>query len=720
MARDIGGNNARLSALFVAAILIPGCVLAYFSIQNVGSQKELAEKRLQEEEEGLAAALGTFLRDELAKAAAVFFTVTDGANPDLRTSALPAETRSYVARAFALDAAGGFLWPRYVEARAADEAAPESTRALALLSGAETAEFRSKNLDEAARLYRDAASAARRQATRAAATNGVARVLVKGGRTEQAVSQYELLLERYGSVRDQDDVAFARYALHQLTRIRADDPGAVARPLSVLLSRVESGEEPLTDQTEPLLQDVEDWLKQNPGVAAPNELIPQVISTLRSRLDFVTHDAKSIEFFRSGNPASFPTLDLGSSGAVAGEVGGRPRLYIVQRIAHRLGVVGFEVNLERLRAVLLERAARTPTRLDMDVDIVPRADGQYANGAAGVLRDLSPLVPAWRVSIRPRDPGIVSRYVVQQRWIYGTMLTLLVAGMVLGVVLVGRDLSRERRLAQLRTDFVANVTHELKTPLTSIRMFAETLQQGRTSNEAERQESLDVIVGETQRLTRLINTVLDFSKIERGQKQYRMADVEVSEVVRSALNTLKYSLAEKGFTLEAEIEPRVRATGDADALEQAVLNLVDNAVKYSRHTRWVRIGLWSEDQLVFLRVSDKGIGIPEGEKRRIFEKFYRSRTGTDGDVGGAGLGLTVVQHIVSAHGGRIEVESKVGEGSSFTIVLPASRDRGPGIRGQLLAATNGATAEDPPRDSRSPALDRRSSASDPRSLIPDP
>jgi signal transduction histidine kinase len=686
MARDLGGRSARLSALFVAAILIPGCVLAYFSIQNVGSQKELAEKRLQEEEEGLAAELGTFLRDDLVKTATAFFTAADGANPDLRTPALPAETRSYVARAFALDAAGGFLWPRYVEVRAAEEPAPESTRALALLSGAETAEFRRKNLDEAARLYREAAGAGRQQATRAAATNGLARVLARGGRTEQAVSQYELLLERYGSLRDQDGVAFARYALHQLTRIRADDPAAVARPLSVLLSRVESGEEPLTDQTEPLLQDVEGWLKQNPGVAAANAPISQVISTLRSRLDFVTRDAKSIEFFRSGNPASFPMPDLGSSGAVAGEVAGSPRLYIVRRIAHRPGVVGFEVKLERVRAVLLERAARTPTSVPVEVDILSRGDAHAAAGTAAVLRDLSPLVPGWRVSIRPRDPAVISRYVLHQRWIYGTTLALLVAGMVLGVVLVVRDLSRERRLSQLRTDFVTNVTHELKTPLTSIRMFAETLQLGRATNEAERQESLDVIVGESERLTRLINTVLDFSKIERGQKEYRMAEVDVSEVVRSAMKTLKYSLEDKGFALDAEIEPNVHATADADALEQAILNLVDNAVKYSRHTRWVRIGLWSQDDLVFLRVSDKGIGIPEGEKRRIFEKFYRSRTGTDGDVGGAGLGLTVVQHIVGAHGGRIEVESKVGEGSSFTIVLPVIRDQESGPRGQERTA----------------------------------
>ena len=119
--------------------------------------------------------------------------------------------------------------------------------------------------------------------------------------------------------------------------------------------------------------------------------------------------------------------------------------------------------------------------------------------------------------------------------------------MVLGVVLVARDLSRERRLAQLRTDFVANVTHELKTPLTSIRMFAETLRLGRAGSEAERQESLDVIVGETQRLSRLISTVLDFSKIERGQKQDRTAAVDVSKIVRSALNALKVLTRGKGI-----------------------------------------------------------------------------------------------------------------------------------------------------------------------------
>jgi signal transduction histidine kinase len=442
------------------------------------------------------------------------------------------------------------------------------------------------------------------------------------------IVQYELLLERYGSLPDENGIAFARYALHQLMRIRAHDPAYVAGALSNLLSRLESGKEPLTDQTKPLLRDIEDWLKRNPEVAAANEQIPQALQVVRSRLEFVTRDARNIDFFQSKDPASFPMLELGPFGAVAGEGAGSPRLYLVRRTAAGPEIVGFEVALEHLRTALLEHAARTRRSVQMGVDIVPRGDERYADGSVAVLRDLSPLVPGWRVSIRPRDPGIISTYVSRQRWIYGTTLALLVAGMVLGVVLVVRDLSRERRLSQLRTDFVANVSHELKTPLTSIRMFAETLRLGRASTEAERQESLDVIIGETQRLSRLINTVLDFSKIERQQKQYRIAEVDVSTVVESALHTMKRSLEEEGFTLEAHIEPGVRATADADALEQAILNLVDNAVKYSRNAKWVRIPLWSRDHLVFLRVSDKGIGIPERDQRRIFERFSASREGS--------------------------------------------------------------------------------------------
>ncbi len=681
MARGPGRHSTRLSVLFVAAILIPGSILAWFSIQNARSQKELAEKRLLEEEERLAAELRALLQAELLRCATVFFSVADEAYPDLQNIALSSDSDSYVAQAFALDKNGQFVWPRYAESITSRYAVPESEQFLAAISRAEKAEFTEKNLEEAAGMYRNAQKTASHDATRATAINSLARVLAKSGRAEQAMAQYEILLERYGSVQDDNGISFARYALHQLMLISLRDPGVLSSRIANFLSRLESGKTPLTGQTEPFLREVEEWLGHNPG-AVSNGVTREKIGLIRNRLSFVTRNARLSDLLKGNQSGGSSALALGPFEAVCGRLEDGSSLCVIHRDATRAEIIGFQVALEPLRSSLLKRASEFTTSPAMEVSVTAGGETAATADPAPLVRELSPFLPEWRMTVRPQDPEFISGYVSRQRWIYGTTLALLAAGMVLGVVLVLRDLSRERRLSQMRTDFVANVTHELKTPLTSIRMFAETLRMKRARSETEQQECLDVIVGETQRLSRLINTVLDFSKIERGQKRYRMAEVNVSEVAQSTLNTLKYSLEEQGFGLEAQIEPGLCAFGDADALEQAMLNLIDNAVKYSRENKSVSIGLWAQDGRIFFRVTDRGIGIREADLGRIFEKFYRGHAETVRDTGGAGLGLTVVRHIVVAHQGKIEVQSKVGEGSSFTISLPKFHESAPAGAGR--------------------------------------
>ncbi len=672
MVGDHGGQNTRFSVLFILAIFIPGGFLAYFSIRNIGSERALAEKRLLEEEERVADQVGVFLRDELQRCANAFFAAAGDVSPDLDRIALSPDVEAYVSQPFALHGNGRFLWPRCSGGEASSGASPQSPEFHAAFSGAEKAEFAGKDLGEAARLYRAARKAARHDAERAAAINGLGRVLAKNGRLKEASREYQLLLEHYDAVEDQNGVGFARYSLHQLIRLHLREPEALAPQVSAFLSRLESGEALLTSHTGSLLEEVEEWLEGNPGVASKGPVRRQ-IGVIRARLAFVKLNANLGELLRSNPSGASSALHLGLFEAVPGWDGGNA-LFVIRRDMPQGEILGFEVDLGHLRSALLEQARRITTSPATAVSIAPRGDFVTKQDASVLVRDLGPFLPQWRVSVAARDPGIISSYVSRQRWIYGTSLSLMAAAMVLGVLLVLRDLSRERRLSQLRTDFVATVTHELKTPLTSIRMFAETLQMGRAESETARRECLDVIVGETQRLSRLINTVLDFSKIERGRKEYRMSEINLSEVAESTLYTLRYSLEEQGFTLEAELTPEVRIVGDADALEQAILNLVDNAVKYSRENKSVRIGLWTADDRVFLRVADRGIGIPEEDRSRIFEKFYRSRAGDGGDAGGAGLGLTVVRHIVEAHQGDIRLESKVKEGSSFTIVLPKTRE----------------------------------------------
>jgi signal transduction histidine kinase len=234
-----------------------------------------------------------------------------------------------------------------------------------------------------------------------------------------------------------------------------------------------------------------------------------------------------------------------------------------------------------------------------------------------------------------------------------------------------RDTQRESRLAELRSQFVSSVSHELKTPLTGIRMLAETLQIPEMSDPKTHAEYLETIVGETERLTRLLNNVLDFSKIERGQKSYHMETASLADVLNNVSRTMRFPLAEQGFDFHTEVSgdvPPVRV--DRDAIEQAVLNLISNAMKYSGESRTIDLRLSSENGSARIEVRDRGIGIPPQEVKRIFEKFYRVQTPDNHAISGTGLGLALVAHIVEAHGGSVVVDSAVGKGSTFTILLP--------------------------------------------------
>jgi signal transduction histidine kinase len=226
-------------------------------------------------------------------------------------------------------------------------------------------------------------------------------------------------------------------------------------------------------------------------------------------------------------------------------------------------------------------------------------------------------------------------------------------------------------LSRLKSDFVANVSHELKTPLALIRLFAETLEMGRVSAEEKKRQYYRVIHKESQRLTQLINNILDFSRIEAGRKEYRMAPADLNRIVGDVLEAYRFSIEQQGFTLESKLaEDLPEVEVDKEALSQAVINLINNSIKYSRDEKLIRLETARNSGNVSLSVTDRGIGIPSSDQAKIFEKFYRAENSLVHETKGSGLGLTLVRHIVEAHGGSVEVESSPGKGSTFTLVLP--------------------------------------------------
>jgi signal transduction histidine kinase len=237
--------------------------------------------------------------------------------------------------------------------------------------------------------------------------------------------------------------------------------------------------------------------------------------------------------------------------------------------------------------------------------------------------------------------------------------------------LLWRDVRREVQIAEMRSQFVSSVSHELKTPLTAIRMFAETLQMDRLKDSKMQAEFLNTIINESQRLTRLLNNVLDFSRIEQGKQKYHLKPVSLKKIIQSTTQTMEYPLSQQGFRLHVQTEdnlPEVKL--DKDAVEQALLNLLNNAMKYSGESRDIHLTLIRKENHAVIKVIDQGIGIALDDQKRIFDKFYRVPLTENEGIVGTGLGLALISHIVEGHGGRLELESKLGEGSIFSVYLP--------------------------------------------------
>jgi signal transduction histidine kinase len=260
-------------------------------------------------------------------------------------------------------------------------------------------------------------------------------------------------------------------------------------------------------------------------------------------------------------------------------------------------------------------------------------------------------------------------------FLYWSILILAVGFTSFGMYLLWRDVRRELALADMRSHFAASVSHELKTPLTAIRMFAEALTMGVQKKPEAQQEYLQTIISESERLSRLLNNVLDFSKIEQGTRTYRFEPVSLENVLQAAARAMAFPMDQKGFNLQIETDkgiPQVQA--DKDALEQAVLNLLHNAVKYSGKSREILLKLYRKENSICIDVKDFGIGISDENKTHIFGKFFRVSGSENQRIPGTGLGLTIVSHIAEAHGGRVEVLSRPGEGSTFSIILPMEEE----------------------------------------------
>jgi signal transduction histidine kinase len=312
------------------------------------------------------------------------------------------------------------------------------------------------------------------------------------------------------------------------------------------------------------------------------------------------------------------------------------------------------------------------------------ADGSAVFGSTppaappfAVTRDLRINDTQWLLQIWPGRPEVIYADIRQRRTLSLAILGFVTVLLAFGSYLTVRIVKRELEIARLRADFVSTVSHEFRSPLTGIRQLGAMLLDGRVTESEKQRGYFKMIVRESDRLSRLVENILDFSRMEEGRKEYRLEPLDPSSWLRTLVADFVTEIAANGAAVEATIQDGLPSiSADKEALGSAVRNLLDNAVKYSPGSKTVWLDAGAEGDAVKISVRDTGVGISEYDRKRIFDRFYRAEGEISKRIKGVGLGLSLVQHVVAAHGGAVECRSRVGEGSIFTIRLPAVPVRG--------------------------------------------
>jgi signal transduction histidine kinase len=625
-------RRRRRIALLLSALLIPTAAVVLLVVRVVRQESELLERRASEQRRD---ALDQLRRELTARLQALRLEEVNRLIGEAGRRLPPNSPIVFVAPV----REEGMVLPWE-----ADRPTPRETSVFARWQReGESREFRDDDAVAAAASYGRALSVARSRWERCSARLGLGRSYLKAGQASEAERIDRAMLAECAEESDDDGLPLALYAAERLlTKGRrtagGDMPAATADPAAAYILR-RASERRWRSPIEALL--LESLLRRIPDPAAAASLrsltgevenIEQMSALVRDvhdRLGKLQQASRSapgdLSWFGYGDEPWLLTLVSPASFATP----------VIMAVSSRR-IVPEGVTL---------RVTSAP-------DAVPLGDG---------FVDLHAAWPAGHFAIAPGVPAAI----------YGPVLSAVLGAALLAGYLLLRDVHRETATAEMRSHFVASVSHELKTPLTSIRAHAETLLLGRAGSAEATDDYLRTIVSESERLSRQVDSVLEFSRMEQGRKTYHMQATRLDDVVSSAAKAMAYPLSQLGFTLSMSNDGSAPILlADPEALTHAILNLVGNAMKYSGDARRIEIHVGSRDGDAFVDVVDHGIGIARDDQSRIFERFHRVQSAETAGIAGAGLGLPLALHVIEAHRGRIAVASQPGRGSTFSVRIP--------------------------------------------------
>ncbi|TET31763.1 MAG: HAMP domain-containing histidine kinase [Planctomycetota bacterium] len=686
----------KIFILIILALVVPSLLLSIASMNALGNVQERSRRQLRERYERLT---GDVAREvmrrfreeidgarrlidqavgpgsEVAKAESVFKTYLDG--------------KVLFANLFIFNSNASLIYPRIPHANARGINGEEDIEDKEpIFENAKYYEYERKAYARAKMEYERIAGTASDPKIRAYAFLAAGRCAGKAGLVDEAKKFYEIIVRDYPGHRDAEGFYYGLAARYRISELAADEgpysrAGKLLDTLEFLLdeqhvidreqyyyfeSRVlmELEDIEITDKDK-----LESFQTRLSKLLARRKVLARAAEfglEFRNLFDdviqrYINAPGRRLRFERIGKSKTKTENRLFAYITISGPAG---------------GAVGFEIVPKNF----LEAIVRPARNKVLEEENLP-ADSQITLTEGGKslfpdedfskfyrLYDVQlgePLENLWAVAFL-RDVSVLSRLTSETRiWvIIASAIALLI-----GVYFTSRTVSKQMKIARLQSDFVSNVTHELKTPLTSIQMFVETLQMGRVRDEEEEKECLDIISSETLRLSRLIDRVLTFARVERGMREFHFRWAWVEDIIRETIAVFKTQVKHERIQMNVQIDPKLpKLWVDPDAVREVLLNLFSNAVKYSKDEKRIQVVARQGVKYVYIDVRDFGIGISKWERKQIFEKFYRSDSRLAREVEGTGLGLTISLQIAKTHGGDIKVVSHKGRGSTFALILP--------------------------------------------------
>ncbi len=701
-------KRKKILLLFLFGIVLPCLLLGYLAFRGVRNDRALLEKNRMEEHRRIAGQVIEKVDEHLAVAEQAFQKFHGQQNPDaLSRMTLQLEglktSHPLIDKVFAIknDQSIRFIGAYFLYRARVDtdlsamaNLDPSVERLIRL---GEQSEFQKKDFGGALGTYRKALRSASDSKTQGDLLRRIARVQKISRQFQEAIKTYETIADEHGQILIMKGIPLGLIARMEIAALHVElkDQAKALEDFKGLYSDLISGEWILDKDSynfysERIRDSISGIL---PQVESPEQRQSQknAFQALVDEENAKREETESLLSFQEKAPSNRNLMAYRSQDSsqrkkrFALEIGTETYwVCLPENEPTKNESWGFLVDKDYLAEDLLPGIMQTTVSSEGINWTIRGKDGKTIlastatpAGSQTIESDFAGNFPDWTLEFFQSDPRIFDAFLTSRRGIYFYMFILIAGILVFGLILTIRSLTREMELSRMKSDFVSTVSHEFKSPLTSIRQIAEMLHAGRVPSEERRQKYYDVLLEQSERLSLLTENVLSFAKMEEGKREFVFARVDVSKLLNDIVSTTQDRLGNEGIRIETEIEkslPPVMA--DGAAMTQALNNLIDNAVKYSGSSEKIVVRAFHDERGVMVQVIDFGIGIQKEERDKIFDRFYRGGDELTRTVKGSGLGLTLVKQIVAAHKGSIQVESEPGKGSVFTMKLPLDPNKG--------------------------------------------